>query len=226
MKRVVVEELLDSDAGTPREVEGSLKDLRIFNSWFGGVHIMVRLLRRVAQQRGLKEISWVDVAGGEGYVATRTQKTLARSGITSRPIILDRAPTHLGTRHTGVCGDALALPFRDNSFDAVGCSLFLHHLEPEEIVRFAREGLRVARHAFLIHDLQRHPLHLALSYLGMPLYRSRLTRHDAPASVRRAYTVEEVRKTLAPVTAADNIEINTFYLFRMGVIVWKQRSMI
>jgi hypothetical protein len=38
--------------------------------------------------------------------------------------------------------------------------------------------------------------------------------------------VEEVRTMLAPVTAADNIEINTFYLFRMGVIVWKQPNMI
>jgi len=226
MKRVVVEELLDSDAGTPREVEGSLKDLRMFNSWFGGVHTMASLLRRVARQRGLKDISWVDVAGGEGYVATQTQRSLARSGITSRPVIMDRAPTHLANTHPAVCGDALALPFRDNSFDAVGCSLFLHHLEPAEIVRFAREGLRVARHAFLIHDLQRHPLHLALGYLGMPLYRSRITRHDALASVRRAYTVDEVRTMLAPVTAANNIEIDTFYLFRMGVIVWKQPNMI
>ena len=226
MKRVVVEELLDSDAGTPAEVAGSLKDLRMFNSLFGGVHTMASLLRRVAQQRGLKQISWVDVAGGEGYVATRTQKSLARFGITSRPVIMDRAPTHLSNTHPAVCGDALALPFRDNSFDAVGCSLFLHHLEPAEIVRFAREGLRVARHAFLIHDLQRHPLHLALGYLGIPLYRSRITRHDALASVRRAYTVDEVRKMLAPVTDANNIEIHTFYLFRMGVIVWKQPSMI
>src|SRR5258707_9180059 len=222
MKRVVVAELLDSDAGTPREVAASLKDLRMFNGWFGGVHTMSSLLRRVAQQRRLKQLSWVDVAGGEGYVATRTQRSLARSGISSQPVILDRAPTHLSTRHPGVCGDALALPFRDNSFDAVGCSLFLHHLEPAEIVRLAREGLRVSRHAFLIHDLQRHPLHLALGYLGMPLYRSRITRHDALASVRRAYTVEEVRKMLERVAAKNDIEIRKYYLFRMGVIVWKQ----
>ena len=54
MKRVVVAELLDTDAGTPREVAASLKDLRMFNSWFGGVHTMSSLLRRVAQQRNLK----------------------------------------------------------------------------------------------------------------------------------------------------------------------------
>jgi ubiquinone/menaquinone biosynthesis C-methylase UbiE len=198
----------------------------MFNSVFGGVHTMSSLLRRVAHKRGLKQISWVDVAGGEGYVATHTQRSLARSGISSQPVIVDRAPTHLGNTHPAVCGDALALPFRDNSFDAVGCSLFMHHLEPAEIVRFVREGLRVARHAFLIQDLQRHPLHLALGYLGMPLYRSRITRHDAVASVRRAYTVEEVRKILEPVASAENIEIRKFFLFRMGVIVWKLPNMI
>src|ERR1041385_3672409 len=226
MKRVVVEELLDSDAGTPGEVAGSLQDLRMFNSLFGGVHTMSSLLRIMAQKRGLKQISWVDVAGGEGYVATRTQCSLARSGIASQPVILDRAPTHLSNTHAAVCGDALALPFRDNSFDAVGCSLFLHHPESAEIVRFAQEGLRVARHAFLVHDLQRHPIHLALSYLGTPIYRSRITRHDAVASVKRAYTVEEVRAILARVTPAENIEIRKFFLFRMGVIVWKQPNMI
>jgi ubiquinone/menaquinone biosynthesis C-methylase UbiE len=132
----------------------------------------------------------------------------------------------MSNTYPAVCGDALALPFRDNSFDAVGCSLFLHHLESAEIIRFVREGLRVARHAFLVQDLQRHPLHLALSYLGTPIYRSRITRHDAVASVRRAYTVEEIRRILAPVAAAENIEIRKFFLFRMGVIVWKQPNMI
>jgi hypothetical protein len=86
--------------------------------------------------------------------------------------------------------------------------------------------LRVARHAFLVHDLQRHPMHLGLGYLGMPLYHNHITRHDAVASVRRAYTVEEVRKILSRVAPAENTEIKKFFLFRMGVIVWKQPNMI
>jgi ubiquinone/menaquinone biosynthesis C-methylase UbiE len=225
MKRAVIEELLDTDAGTPQEVNSSLQDLRMFNRWFGGIHTMSSLLRRVAKQAQLKELSWLDVAGSEGYVATQAQRVLARSAISLRTVILDRVPSHLSTAHPGVCGDALALPFCDNSFDAVGCSLFLHHLEPEQIAPFTREALRVARYAVLIHDLQRHPLHLALSYLGFPLYRSRITRHDAPASVRRAYTVKEIGNMLERATAAGNIEIRTFYLFRIGVIIWKRPNM-
>jgi len=225
MKRVVVQELLDSDDGTPDEVAGSLRDLRMFNRWFGGVRTMSALMRLVARQTRSKELAWLDVAGGAGDLATLTQRSLGESGTALQPVVLDRATTHLGNTHPAVCGDAMALPFRDNSFDVVGSSLFVHHLEPDEIVRFACESLRVARHAFLIHDLMRHPLHLALSYLGFPLYRSRITRHDAPASVRRAYTVAEIREILGKLNMGK-IEIKTFYLFRMGVIVWKQPTTI
>ena len=43
-----------------------------------------------------------------------------------------------------VSGDAFQLPFADSSIDCVGCSLFAHHLEPEQITQFANEALRVA----------------------------------------------------------------------------------
>ncbi|HEX5433357.1 MAG TPA: methyltransferase domain-containing protein [Candidatus Angelobacter sp.] len=220
MKRVVVPELLDTDAGTRKEVEGSLADLRMFNQLFGGIHTTAQVLRKVAQQRRLKKILWLDVAGGRGDVALLTRQSLMPSGIESEAVILDRAPSHMNGSQTLVCGDAINLPFADSSFDVVGCSLFAHHLERPEIERFAGEGLRVARHAFFIHDLVRHPVHLALAYAGFPLYRSRITRHDAPASVRRAYTVEEIRAMLQSAGAA-HLEINTYFLFRMGAIAWK-----
>jgi SAM-dependent methyltransferase len=221
MKRVVDPELLDNDNGTPREIADSLADLRMFNRVFGGIRAMSTLLREVAERRGLKDMSWLDVAGGAGDVASLTQHELLRSGIKLHPVVLDRASTHMNGGHVTICADALALPFRDNSFDVVSSSLFVHHLEPDELLRFATEGLRVARQAFIINDLIRNPLHLAFVYAGLPLYRSRLTRHDAPASVRRAYTVEEMRRVLKP-TGNANISVKTFYLFRMGVTVWKK----
>ena len=74
----------------------------------------------------------------------------------------------------------------------------------------------------LINDLIRHPLHLALVYAGFPLMRSYVSRVDGVASVRRAYTPEEVRHILSDGThAASKMEISTHYLFRMGIILWK-----
>jgi hypothetical protein len=225
VKRVLVPELLDSDSGTLSEVANSLADLRMFNRRFGGVRVMTALLREVAEQCGLREMSWLDVAGGAGDVATLTQEALQAWGIKLHPVVMDRAASHLHMNgsHVNVCGDALALPFRNNSFDVVGSSLFVHHLEPAELLLFAGEGLRVARHAFVINDLVRHPLHLALSYAGLPLYRSRLTRHDAPASVRRAYTVAEMKNILEH-AGVGRFSVRTFYLFRMGVTLWKAQE--
>jgi ubiquinone/menaquinone biosynthesis C-methylase UbiE len=221
MKRVVVPELLDTDSGTPREVAESLADLRMFNRRFGGVNAMNSLLREVATVRRLTQIDWLDVAGGAGDVATLTEQSLGQAGLVVRPVVMDRAVTHMNGEHRNVCADALALPFRDSSFDVVGSSLFVHHLGPEELVRFSEEAMRVARHAFVINDLIRHPVHLALALAGRPIYRSRITRHDAVASVRRAYTVDEIRRILARAGMA-RITTRTFYLFRLGVIVWKQ----
>jgi ubiquinone/menaquinone biosynthesis C-methylase UbiE len=217
---VVVPELLDSDAGTPDEINGSLLDLRMFNRRFGGIRTTAAVLGRIATDRNLQKICWLDVAGGTGDVAVLTRKSLLDTGIASEAVILDRAPTHMNGANRSVCGNALALPFADGSFDAVGCSLFTHHLTPAEVERFAREGLRVARHAFFIHDLVRHPLHWVLAYAGFPLYRSRITRHDAPASVRSAYTAEEMC-TLLRSSGAERVEIRTYFLFRMGAIAWK-----
>jgi ubiquinone/menaquinone biosynthesis C-methylase UbiE len=135
--------------------------------------------------------------------------------------VLDRLPSHLSNGNSAVAGDALALPFRDASFDLLSCNLFAHHLSPPELVQFVDEALRVSRIAVLMNDLVRHPLHMSLVYAGMPLYRSRLTRHDAPASVRQAYTPEEMQTLLAQSNAA-RVEIHRHYLFRMGVVVWKQ----
>ena len=222
MKRVVIPELLDNDEGTPQEIDGSLADLRLINRNFGGVRTMTCLLRTVAQAKNLKTIAWLDVAGASGDVALLSQKALEREGIEATPTLLDRNVTHMNRQLPAVCGDALALPFADNSFDAVGCSLFAHHLEPDEVVGFASEALRVARHAVLINDLIRTPLHLALIYAGFALYRSRLTRHDAPASVKRAYTLEEMNAMLRAAGAAD-VDADTYFLKRMGVIAWKQR---
>jgi ubiquinone/menaquinone biosynthesis C-methylase UbiE len=225
MKREAIPELLDTDTGTPREIADSLADLRMINRWFGGIDLMAKLIRTVAQERQLKSVSWLDVAGSTGDVVRLTSKELGKSNLKLEPVLLDRASTHMKSEYPGVCGDALALPFRDKSFDVVGSALFIHHLEPHEIVQSVNEGLRVARHAVLINDLVRHPLHLALTYAGYALYRSRLTRHDAVASVRRAYTVEEMKDILRQ-TKAARVEVNTYFMFRMGVIAWNPQTTI
>jgi SAM-dependent methyltransferase len=222
MKRVNTPEILDSDACSPEDVQTSLRDLGRINRWFGGVATTQALIEQVAQTTGLRHFSVLEVAAGTGDVPQIVSQRLSRRGITLNATLLDRAWSHLPKRGGAIVADALALPFNDNSFDLVSCNLFAHHLEPAPLARFAGEAVRVSRRAFLINDLVRHPLHLALVYAGFPLMRSAISRVDGVASVRRAYVPDEMRQILSSSTEpAMRVDISRHFLFRMGAIVWK-----
>jgi ubiquinone/menaquinone biosynthesis C-methylase UbiE len=227
MKREMIPELLDTDSGSPAEVASSFRDLRHINSWFGGNSTTVSMLTYVAEAIASKSLSLLEVAAGSGDVPKIAQQELGKSRIALDITSLDRVASHLaktnsngGVNKRAIVGDALSLPFADSSFDVVHCCLFAHHLAPEQLTGFVNESLRVCCSAVLINDLVRHPLHLASVYAGLPLFRSRITWHDAPASVRQAYTEKEMYEILKQ-SAASKVEIRRHYLFRMGVIAWK-----
>ncbi|HEY1678777.1 MAG TPA: methyltransferase domain-containing protein [Candidatus Sulfotelmatobacter sp.] len=221
MRRTVTQEILDSPQCPADDAAASLRDMSRINRWFGGVATSRKLIERVAGVTGKKHFSMLEVAAGFGDVPRLAAGQLARQGITLEITLLDRMPSHLLRGKRSVVADALALPFPDGSFDLISCSLFAHHLEPAEVAQFVSEGLRVSRCAVLINDLIRHPLHLALVYAGFPLMRSYVSRFDGVASVRRAYTLHEMREILADAGCAKKIEISRHFLFRMGVVVWK-----
>src|SRR5579863_1840329 len=159
MRREVIPELLDDDMGTPAEIAASIDDLRAINSRFGGVTTTVSMLRRVVAQCGCRNLTMLDVAAGGGELATAVRNLMASDGVELTPTLLDRMPSHLDSNPApAVCGDALHLPFAGGAFDLVNCSLFAHHLRPDELLQFVTEGLRVCRRAVLINDLIRSRL--------------------------------------------------------------------
>jgi SAM-dependent methyltransferase len=229
MKRINTPELLDTDDCPPQEVVVSLRDMARINRWFGGVSTTVALVRKVAVATGMHRLSLLEVASGLGELPKIAAQKLSSEDITVDVTLLDRASTHLPAGHRAVAADALAMPFPDGAFDLVSCNLFAHHLEPDQLILFVREALRVGRSAVLINDLVRHPMHVALVYAGFPLMRSRISRFDGVASVRRAYIPEEIQRTLASgfsPASTPRIEVFRAPLFRMGITIWKPRAEI
>jgi ubiquinone/menaquinone biosynthesis C-methylase UbiE len=228
MKRIVIPELLDTDSGSESEIRASLRDLDTFNRYLGGRSGLEKLIEEVAQRSRRATLSVLDVAGGTGNLMAEIRSALLAKGIQINVTVLDRAATHLadgnGSRAANprsvVCGDALELPFQDQAFDVVCCNLFLHHLEPEQLVQYFNQAIRVCRQAAIASDLRRERFHLWAAQAGRPIYRSRITRHDAVASVRRAYTIAEMHGLLRK-TLAREVQVRPAFFERMSILVWR-----
>jgi 2-polyprenyl-3-methyl-5-hydroxy-6-metoxy-1,4-benzoquinol methylase len=222
LKRIPQREVLDGDTVSPEAVVESLGDLRRVNRWFGGVRTTAALLRRAMQTAGLRSASVLEVAAGDGYSITCAAERLKEENLDVEPVCLDQRELHHEAHccERAVVGNALELRFPAASFDFVSCGLFVHHLAPAQVIGFVNGALAVARRAVLINDLRRSSLHLALVYAGMPMLRSPISRFDSVASVRQAYTPDELRELMRQTKAAAS-EVRLQYLFRMGAIAWK-----
>lgn len=194
MRRTIARELMDEPVDDVDELAANLHDIAFANAHLGGTAPVVRALRRLGARRVL------DVGSGAGDVALALVRDGARRGVELHVTCLDVSDQMLAIarRETGahpslafVRGDGESLPFADGAFDAVTCTLALHHFEPDGARALLRELRRVARVSPVVCDLRRSAVAFAATWLWSRASRNRLTRHDAPLSVRRAYTPDE-----------------------------------
>jgi SAM-dependent methyltransferase len=192
--RADASELLDSGRLSAGEVEANLADLARLNRLPGGTSASVRAIRSLLNEA--VDASVLDVGTGRADMPI----AFARAGW--RTVALDSNPQvrRVAQRVTEpqaaievIDGDARRLPVADESFDVAHCSLLIHHLDPDDAVAALRELGRVARRGVVINDLRRGTLPLLATVAATALLaRSRVTRADGLASVRRAYTLPEL----------------------------------
>lgn len=213
-KRIDTPELLDQHDAPRKDVERSLRDLRRFNSIYGGAGVYRRLLRRMAPH---EPRSVLDVATGSAD---------SLESLSGFRVGVDFKIDHLlymrsGSQVRRVVGNALRLPFLNNSFEIVTSVHFFHHLTPEQNAEMLQEALRVARRGVIVNDTRRHYVpYLFTRLLGLLRLVGRITRSDAPASILRGYTTDEVRAIAADVPAARFAVVRA-WPYRFGLLLWK-----
>ena len=195
------------DAPASASLAGNLADLRRANHWFGGRalvrHYLEPRLRALPRQRRVTLLdigtggadlpaaflAWATAIGHDGWAVGVDPSAGVIETTAGLIDISSRVPPALVL----VRGDGRALPFATQSFDFVLCALTAHHLDAPGVVALLREMGRVARRAVVVTDLERSwPALAGVWLLAHVAIRSRLTRHDGPLSVRRAYTVAEL----------------------------------
>ncbi len=220
MRRVSdADELLDGPLDDPAALRGNLHDLARVNRRLGGAALSIRAVDALAADRSALDIVDVGTGGADIPVAllehaARTGRAWRVTGVDGRPEVLAAAAAtdrHL-TATPGLSlhvGDGRGLAFADDAFDVAHTSLVVHHLDPDGVVLLLGEMARVARIGVVVNDLVRGRLALAGAWaLTRVATRNRYTRHDAPLSVRRAYTRAELERLVgdAGLTVVDRFD--------------------
>jgi ubiquinone/menaquinone biosynthesis C-methylase UbiE len=212
-KRIDTPELLDEQDAPRDDMERSLRDLRRFNSLYGGVGVYRRLLGRMQPAPN----SILDVATGTADIIEKVPGFRVGVDIKIDHLLYMRN----GSRVHRVVGSAFQLPFRDNAFDVITSSHFFHHLTPDENRKLLRDMLRIASRGVIVNDTLRHYIpYLFVRLLGFLRLTGPITRNDAPASVLRGYTVEEAL-AIAKDAGAARYEVVRVWPFRFGLLLWK-----
>lgn len=202
-------ELIDDETQPYEDFRASMTDVQNANRILGGTSVVARQARvwlsgiRQSGESQTRTVTFLDVATGSGDLPKAVLRIAHSEGVQARVIGLDFsvpilrfAREEIGTvpNLRLVRGTAFRLPFGDRSVDYVLCSLAFHHFGFDQSVATLREMERVSRRGWLVNDLRR-------SWSAWYLFRAvsaiarmnRLTRHDGPASILRAYSAAEYR---------------------------------
>jgi SAM-dependent methyltransferase len=195
-------ELLDAPRHDPAELADSMAQVAEVNRLLGGNRAVWSALRPLLSHSGTTSI--LDIGTGSADIPADIARRSRRS---RHDVAILATDVHAQMRHIALqraagdaavrigAADARALPYRDGAFDVVLLSLTLPHFEEDGQVVVLREAARVARRTIIVNELER----CAANYFGARLLAAtrwrgnRLTRHDGPLSVLRAFTMDELR---------------------------------
>ncbi|MBI4391615.1 MAG: methyltransferase domain-containing protein [candidate division NC10 bacterium] len=199
-------ERMDAPDLPAAQLAGALRNLTWLNRCFGGFRVAADFTARHLAAIPGRTLTLLDVATGGADIPVGLVRRARAAGRRLRVIALDLHPQTLAFARqasapfpevTLVRGDARALPLRDRSVDFALCNLSLHHLDDGGALQTLKEMARVSRVALLVNDLRRSRLGLVLTTLLLRWCPNPLTRVDGPLSIRRAFTLEEVRALAA-----------------------------
>ena len=199
-------ELLDAPELDLAKLRENLDDIYRLNRLTGTTARLLRhVTRLVAGVPGTLRV--LDVGTGSADIPVALVRWARRSSRIIRVTALDLSPqvAHIAQERIAgypeievVVGDGRQLPCRAGSYHAAVCSLTLHHLGPADAIALLRSLDRATSRGFVVSDLTRGQVAYWSTWLAVhALTRHRLTRHDGPLSVRRAYTLGEMRQLVA-----------------------------
>jgi len=180
-----------------------LKDLGKVNRLTLSYRPTLVFLDEVAAARPGQALRIVDVGSGGGDMLRRVERWAERRGVPVKLTGIDlnpyaaRAARELVPTSSAIqwiTGDAFTYA---EPVDVVLSSLFTHHLEEPEIVRFLAWSDAVARCGWFVNDLCREIVPYRLfGLLAKGMRWHRFVQHDGPVSFRRSFREDDWERML------------------------------
>ena len=198
-------ELMDDPALSPAEHRRALAGLARINRWTGAAKLLWPPLKNLAT--GLnRPLRVLDVATGSGDIPLALIRFAERAGVKMDIAGCDISPVAVAEASRKANGssslrffvhDVLRGPLPPG-FDAVVCSLFIHHLDETDAIRVLEQMKSATDTVVLVNDLARGRFnYCAVWFAAQVLSRSRVVHADGPLSVRAAFTVTEMKRLAA-----------------------------
>ena len=186
---------MDTERVEAGDLAACLRDLAAVNTVTLARPPTLGFMRRACARGFGRRISVLDVGCGDGDMlrrlhrwAERGGRRLALTGVDLNPLTVETArgatPASMGIEY--LQGDAFDPAL--GRFDVILSSLFTHHLDDGEVVRFLAMMEERTRVGWFVNDLHRH----AMAFHGFRALSAlagwhRFVRNDGPVSVARAF---------------------------------------
>ncbi len=217
-------ERIDTGDYTSEEYEQFLREISLVNRFAGDNWTLRKTLLREIERENLQAFSVLDIGAGSGELLrtiakfARKQKretNLLGLELSTRAACAILEESKNFAEICAVRGDALCLPFADDSFDYAICSLFTHHFTDENIVQILNEMARISRRRIFVIDLHRHrAAYFFYTTVGKIFIRSSLVRQDGALSILRSFKRSELEQ-IGQNAHLSQISVKRYFPFRL-----------
>jgi len=211
-------------------VNQTLRELEFINRTLGGNQITVTGINDLVKDESQTDLEIVDLGCGGGDMLVFLAKEFSRKnikarflGIDANPNIIDYAKSHVQnfSNIKFETTNILSEEFRSKTFDVAIATLFFHHFTSEQLSNIIAKLHSQCRVGIVINDLHRHPLAFySIKLLTKLFSKSAMVKFDAPLSVLRGFTREEMADILKK-AGIKKYSLHWRWAFRWKVIIPK-----
>lgn len=224
------DEVMDDPQLSSERHDAALRGLSRINRISGSVKVVWYPIAQLAKQQGLRRLRVLDIASGSGDIPLALWKKARQRDLDLEILGVDISPRAVESsqQRAAAAGASVTFAVHDalgdelpGDYDVITASLFMHHLEDEDVVNLLAKMKRAAGKMVLVNDLVRSSLNLLMVQIASRLVtRCDVVHVDGPLSVRAAFTVEEFR-TLADRAGLHDAKISKRWPCRF-LLEWKK----